>query len=155
MAINQQSPVPDARATPEIERAMRQIDRLIPLVGAPVTVTTQRAVPNELDNWDLVAPAMLFSATSCLVSLRWLAEARTPRREEDAIVLLRRAATGSARTGSRPSGSLQVGKVRGGVDTVELGERGGAIAAGRALQDGIRLGFSYQRSRGARAVAAR
>jgi hypothetical protein len=82
--------MPDAQATPEIERAMRQIDRLVPLVGAPVTVTTEQLVPNELHNWDLVAPAMLFSATSCLVSLRWLAEARAPRRDEDAIVLLRR-----------------------------------------------------------------
>jgi hypothetical protein len=90
MATNQQPSVPDARATPTIEAAMRQIDRLIPLVGAPVTVTTERDVPNELYNWDLVAPAMLFSATSCLVSLRWLAEAQTPRRDEDAIVLLRR-----------------------------------------------------------------
>jgi Family of unknown function (DUF5677) len=90
MATNRRVPVPDARATPEIEAAMRQIDRLIPLVSGAVTVTTQRAVPNELDNWDLVAPAMLFSATSCLVSLRSLAEAGTPRREEDAIVLLRR-----------------------------------------------------------------
>jgi hypothetical protein len=75
---------------PDIERAMLQIDRLVPLVGAPVTVTTGQPVPNELHNWDLAAPAMLFSATSCLVSLRWLAEARAPRRDEDAIVLLRR-----------------------------------------------------------------
>ncbi len=90
MAANRRSHVPDARATPEIEAAMRQIDQLIPLAGATVTITTQQDVPNELHNWDLVAPAMLFSATSCLVSLRWLAEAQTPRRDEDAIVLLRR-----------------------------------------------------------------
>lgn len=90
VATSRQPPVPDARATQEIEAAMRRIDRLIPLAGAPVTVTTQRDVPNELHNWHLVAPAMLFSATSCLVSLRWLAEARIPRRDEDALVLLRR-----------------------------------------------------------------
>lgn len=90
MATHRQAPMSDAQAAPEIERAMRQIDRLVPLVGAPVTVTTAQPVPNELHNWDLVAPALLFSATSCLVSLRWLAEARTPRRDEDAIVLLRR-----------------------------------------------------------------
>lgn len=69
---------------------MRQIDRLVQLVGTPVKVTTVHPVPNELHNWDLVAPAMLFSATSCLVSLRWLAEAQAPRRDEDASVLLRR-----------------------------------------------------------------
>jgi hypothetical protein len=33
MAINRPSPVPDARATPKIEAAMRQIDRLITLVS--------------------------------------------------------------------------------------------------------------------------
>jgi hypothetical protein len=90
MATNRQPPLPDAQAMPEIARAMRQIDRLIPLVGAPVQVTTTQQVPNELHNWELVGPAMLFSATSCLVSIRWLAESRTPRRDEDASVLVRR-----------------------------------------------------------------
>lgn len=90
MATNGQTPVPDAHAMPEIERAMRQIDRLIPLVAAPVLVTTIEQVPNELHNWELVGPAMLFSATSCLMSIRWLAESRMPRRDEDASVLLRR-----------------------------------------------------------------
>jgi hypothetical protein len=90
MATNRQPRVPDSQALPEIERAMRQIDRLIPLVGAPVRVTTTQPVPNELDNWDLVGPAMLFSAMSCLVSIRWLAESPTPQRDEDASVLLRR-----------------------------------------------------------------
>jgi hypothetical protein len=90
MATNRRPTVPDAQATPEIERAMLQIDRLIRLNGAPVPVTTAEAVPNELHNWDLAGPAMLFSATSCLLSLRWLAEAPKPYRTQDAIVLLRR-----------------------------------------------------------------
>jgi len=75
---------------PEIERAVRQIDRLIPLVGSPVQVTTTQEEPNKHENWDLVAPAMLLSATSCLVSIRWLAESRLPLRDQDASVLLRR-----------------------------------------------------------------
>lgn len=90
MATNRQPRVPDAQAMPEIERAMRQIDRLILLVGAPVQIVTTQQVPNELHNWELVGPAMLFSATSCLVSIRWLAESPRPLRDEDASVLIRR-----------------------------------------------------------------
>lgn len=82
-------PMPDAQS-PEIVAAMRQIDRLIRLVGEPVTITSTQVEPRELHNWDLVAPAMLFSAASCLLSLRYLAEAPAPRRDQDASVLLRR-----------------------------------------------------------------
>ena len=82
--------MPDAQSTPEIAAAMRQIDRLLRLVGVPVTITSTQDEPRELHNWDLVAPAMLFSAASCLLSLRYLAEAPAPRRDQDASVLLRR-----------------------------------------------------------------
>src|SRR5882724_3008374 len=83
-------PQPDARATDEIVAAMRQIDRLVMLVADPVTVTSTQPEPRELHNWDLVGPAMVFSAASCLLSLRYLAEAAAPRRDQDAFVLLRR-----------------------------------------------------------------
>lgn len=82
--------MPDARATPEIVAAMRQIDRLVSLVANPVTVVSTQLQPRELHNWELVAPAMVFSAASCLLSLRYLAEAAAPRRDQDAFVLLRR-----------------------------------------------------------------
>lgn len=82
--------MPDAKATTEIVAAMGQIDRLLPLVASPATVVSTQPEPRELHNWHLVGPAMLFSAASCLVSLRYLAEAPAPRRDQDAFVLLRR-----------------------------------------------------------------
>jgi hypothetical protein len=83
---------PDATATPKIARAMAQIDRLLGLMP-PGTISVQSAAPQdgrELHNWDVVAPAMLFSAASCMLSLRWLAMTPPPRREQDASILLRR-----------------------------------------------------------------
>jgi hypothetical protein len=83
--------VRDADASPELRAAMAQIDRLVRLVPGPIRVTsTSHTNPRELHNWDVVAPAMLFSAANCLLSLRWLAMAGAPRREQDASVLLRR-----------------------------------------------------------------
>jgi hypothetical protein len=70
---------------------MRQIDALLRLM--PNDLIVESAAPQngrELHNWDVVAPAMLFSAASCLLSLRWLAETPAPRREQDASILLRR-----------------------------------------------------------------
>jgi len=82
---------PDAEATPAIASAMAQIDRLLRLVPGPITVQTSAPQGGrELHNWDVVAPAMLFSAASSLLSLRWLAETPPPRREQDASILLRR-----------------------------------------------------------------
>lgn len=82
---------PDAAALPQVARAMRQIDRLLALM--PNTLTVETTAPQdgrELHNWDVVAPAMLFSAANCLLSLRWLATTPVPRREQDASILLRR-----------------------------------------------------------------
>lgn len=90
MASTRRPPMPDAQATPEIAAAMKQIDRLITLVAQPVTVVSAHPEPRELHNWDLVAPAMIFSAASCMLSLRYLAESPPPRRDQDAFVLLRR-----------------------------------------------------------------
>lgn len=70
---------------------MVQCDRLIQLVHFPIRVESKLAPePRSLDNWDVVAPAMLFSAASCLLSIRSLASVAAPRREQDASVLLRR-----------------------------------------------------------------
>lgn len=81
----------DAAATPEIRAAMMQAERLLRLVTFPFTVDSKvQPEPRVQDNWDVVAPAMLFSASSCLLSIRLLAETQAPRREQDAIVLLRR-----------------------------------------------------------------
>jgi hypothetical protein len=82
---------PDAEASPKIVLAMAQIDRLLGLMPRPISVQTSAAQDGrELHNWDVVAPAMLFSAASCLLSLRWLAMTPPPRREQDASILLRR-----------------------------------------------------------------
>lgn len=81
----------DAAATPEIGAAMLQIERLLRLVKFPLAVESAvKPEPRVQDNWDVAAPAMLFSASSCLLSIRLLAETQAPRREQDAIVLLRR-----------------------------------------------------------------
>jgi hypothetical protein len=81
----------DAAATPEIRAAMMQTERLLRLVKFPLSVESKvKPEPRVQDNWDVVAPAMLFSASSCLLSIRLLAETQAPRREQDAIVLLRR-----------------------------------------------------------------
>lgn len=82
---------PDATASPEIRAAMLQTDRLLRLVTFPIHVRSSvMPEPRVLYNWDLVAPAMLFSAANCLLSIRLLAEVQAPRREQDASVLLRR-----------------------------------------------------------------
>ena len=89
--VTQGTPRPDAMATREIHAAMVQSEHLLRLVDFPLTVESPvRPEPRVQDNWDVVAPAMLFSASSCLLSLRLLAETPAPRREQDAIVLLRR-----------------------------------------------------------------
>ncbi|MBX3159182.1 MAG: hypothetical protein KF773_24650 [Deltaproteobacteria bacterium] len=81
----------DAAATREIQLAMFQSERLLRLVHFPMTIESDvRPEPRVQDNWHVVAPAMLFSASSCLLSIRLLAETQAPRREQDAIVLLRR-----------------------------------------------------------------
>jgi hypothetical protein len=81
----------DAAATPEIRAAMIQSERLLRLVNFPYTVVSRvNPEPRVHDNWDVVAPAMLFSASSCLKSIRLLAATSAPRREQDASVLLRR-----------------------------------------------------------------
>lgn len=81
----------DAAATPEIRAAIMQADRLLRLVRFPLTVDSNvKPEPRVPENWDVGAPAMLFSASSCLCSIRLLAETPVPRREQDAIVLLRR-----------------------------------------------------------------
>jgi hypothetical protein len=81
----------DAAATPEIQAAMLQTERLLRLVKFPLTIESSvKPEPRVQDNWDVAAPAMLFSASSCLLSIRLLAETQAPRREQDAIVLLRR-----------------------------------------------------------------
>lgn len=82
---------PDAEALPSVRAAMAQIDRLLVLM--PPEIVTDSSAPQEgreLHNWDVVAPAMLFSAANCLLSLRWLATTPVPRREQDASILLRR-----------------------------------------------------------------
>lgn len=82
---------PDADALPGIQAAMRQIDRLLALMPPETVVQSSGAQDGrELHNWDLVAPAMLFSAANCVLSLRWLAMTPVPRREQDASLLLRR-----------------------------------------------------------------
>lgn len=82
---------PDAEATPRIRAAMQQIDRLLGLLPNDLIVQTLEGTEGrELHNWDVVAPAMLFSAANCLLSLRWLAMTPAPRREQDASILLRR-----------------------------------------------------------------
>jgi Family of unknown function (DUF5677) len=84
-------PRPDAAASPETQEAMVQIERLLRLVDFPIQVNSKLTPePRVLENWDVVAPAMLFSAASCLLSIRGLASAGAPRREQDAAVLLRR-----------------------------------------------------------------
>lgn len=83
---------PDSLATPAIARAMTEIDALLGLIppGALKVESSAPAGGRELHNWDVVAPAMLFSAASCMLSLRWLATVPPPRREQDASILLRR-----------------------------------------------------------------
>lgn len=94
-ATNKPAPSPfragtDAAGSVEIQAAMMQIERLLRLVSFPITVEScLQPEPRVPENWDVSAPAMLFSASSCLLSLRLLAET-APRREQDAIVLLRR-----------------------------------------------------------------
>lgn len=84
-------PRPDATASPEVRDAMVQMERLLRLVDFPIHVDSKvTPEPRVLDNWDVVAPAMLFSATNCLLSIRLLASVGAPRREQDAMVLLRR-----------------------------------------------------------------
>jgi len=81
----------DAAATPEVRSAMLQSERLLRLVKFPVQGESKvQPEPRVQYNWDIAGPAMLFSASSCLLSIRLLAESRAPRREQDAIVLLRR-----------------------------------------------------------------
>lgn len=70
---------------------MAQINKLLSLM--PPEIVVESSAPQngrELHNWDVVAPAMLFSAANCLLSLRWLAMTPPPRREQDASILLRR-----------------------------------------------------------------
>jgi len=70
---------------------MKQTDALLRLL--PNNITVESSSPQngrELHNWDVVAPAMLFSGANCLLSLRWLAMTPAPRREQDASILLRR-----------------------------------------------------------------
>ncbi len=83
-------PQPDAQAVPAIQAAIVQTDRLLRLVTFPYIVETKSTNPRAQDNWELVAPAMLFSASNCLLSLCTLAGGPAPRREQDAWVLLRR-----------------------------------------------------------------
>ncbi|MBK7539974.1 MAG: hypothetical protein IPI49_32395 [Myxococcales bacterium] len=81
----------DAEATPTIQIAMAQIDRLLTLV--PNKIVTKSDAPEngrELHNWNTIAPAIVLSAANCLLSLRCLAQTGPPRREQDANILLRR-----------------------------------------------------------------
>ena len=82
----------DAAANPETRRAMVQAEKLLRVIPFPLEVSAPLANPHgaSLDTWELVAPAMIFSAANCLLSIRYLAEANAPRREQDASVLLRR-----------------------------------------------------------------
>lgn len=84
-------PTPDEAASAEIRAAMVQTDRLLRLVEFPLRIeSTVTPEPRVLDNWEIAAPAMLFSAANCLLSIRLLATVAGPRREQDAVVLLRR-----------------------------------------------------------------
>ena len=77
---------PDARATPTIAAAMGQIDALLRLM--PNDIVIESAAPQngrELHNWDVVAPAMLFSAASCLLSLRWGGADQSVRRSRHRV----------------------------------------------------------------------
>ena len=50
---------------------MVQIERLLRLVDFPIHVDSKvTPEPRVLDNWDVGAPAMLFSAANCLLSIR-------------------------------------------------------------------------------------
>lgn len=90
-AVSAPLPRPDSSASPEIRAAMVQTDRLLRLVDFPIRVaSTMLPEPRTLDNWQVAAPAMLFSAANCLLSIRLLATVAAPRREQDALVLLRR-----------------------------------------------------------------
>jgi len=74
----------------EVALAQRRIARLLELLGSHRTVTTAHPNPQELSNWDLVGPAMLFSAGSVLASLSHLANSPIPGRQQDALILTRR-----------------------------------------------------------------
>ena len=82
----------DASATPDIARAIKQINNLLRLMPAEaISVSSSGSLESrELHNWDVVAPAILFSAANCMLSLRLLAETLVPCREQDASMLLRR-----------------------------------------------------------------
>ncbi len=82
----------DATATPDIARAIKQINNLLRLMPAEaINVSSSGSLESrELHNWDVVAPAILCSAANCMLSLRLLAETPVPCREQDAGMLLRR-----------------------------------------------------------------
>lgn len=82
---------PDATASVEIADAMHRLGQLISLAPGPYHgKSSMQPQPRELYNWEIVAPAMVFSAVSCALSLISLAGADAPRREQDAFVLTRR-----------------------------------------------------------------
>lgn len=78
----------------EIQNAVNQIDRLVRLFAPKfpydVTTTVDANGNTTQDNWDLLAPAFVFTGVSCLMSIAVLAATEAPRREQDASVLLRR-----------------------------------------------------------------
>jgi hypothetical protein len=77
-----------AAAQATSERLLKVCDRF-PLSVKPGNLTPQGDA--ELDNWDLVAPALLFTGATCVLSIHALGQARLPRRgTQDAFVLLRR-----------------------------------------------------------------
>lgn len=80
----------DASSTQAIGTAVIHSERLLRLVTFPILVEGKGNEARSQDNWDLVSPAMLFSASSCLLSIHVLANATAQRREQDAWVLLRR-----------------------------------------------------------------
>ena len=81
---------PDVQSAPEIAAAVRQSVSLVKLLGTSFGLTTGPKQSDDCDNWELVGPALLFSAASCLTSILHLATMNVPRREQDASVLLRR-----------------------------------------------------------------